>query len=65
MNFDIIGEFLNFDWNFVFSDKFCFYGCLIFWFFIPFIIFVVVNIIFFFIDYSDFKDWREEQNKKD
>lgn len=69
MDFDMIGEFLNFDWDFVFSNKFCFYGVLVFWFFLPCFVFissmVVANIICYFMDYSDFKAWRKEQNKKD
>lgn len=59
-----VQELLNFDWNFVFSDKFLGYGILIFWVVFPLFIFVFVNIFLFFMDYSDFKDWRKEQNEK-
>ena len=64
MDFDIIGEFLNFDWNFVFSHKFCVYGVLCFWIVIPCFIVSLVDIIIFFIDYADFRNWRKEQNEK-
>lgn len=60
----IIEEFLNFDWNFVFSGNFWFYGILCFWIFIPCLVVIFVDIVIFFIDYVDFRNWRKEQNEK-
>lgn len=60
----IIDEFLNFDWNFIFSDKFWFYGILCFWIVVPCLVVSLVDIIIFFIDYAEFRNWRKEQDEK-
>lgn len=56
--------FTNFDLNFVCSDKFLAYGMFIFYFVFPFLIFALVHVVLFIFDYSDFIEWKKEQEKK-
>lgn len=62
---DVIVEiFTNFDLNFALSDKFLVYGMFIFWFVFPILILLFVHVVLFFVDYSDFIEWKKEQEKK-
>lgn len=61
--FKCINELLNFEWDFVFSEKFLGYGIIIFWFVFPIIIYFFVQIVIFLIDYREFRLWKSEQEE--